>query len=205
MSFDRKAYALEELARLLSTLGPEARILTENLPYSAVVGWPFVRSDGSAGMQTRTRVWDGAFAFALDEETHKMFVVRQQRETPDGLIRTVEIPGGGIDPGNSPLEQAIAELKEETGVVPTSDEVHQFGPVKGFNPIDGLIWTEQYPFLFPKARKELEPESGHEVHLMSISEIIEMDNKNFFRDPYSPYVVRRIQDWLKKNRPELLT
>ena len=202
---DRKAYAQEEFAKLLSTLPPEARILMDNLPYTGVVGWPFVRGDGSPGMQTRDRVWDGAFAFALDEETHKVFVVRQSRETREGIIKTVEIPGGGIDPGDDPLGTAIQELIEEAGVFRVSDEVVRIGPTDGFNPIDGLIWTGQHAFLFLKTRKVIEPESGHEVELMTLSELIEMDNRDEFRDPFSPYILRRAQDWLKENRPDLLT
>lgn len=203
--FERMGYVLEEFRKLLENLPPEARVLVDNLPYTGVVGWPFVRGDGSAGMQTRTRVWDGAFAIALDEETHKVFVIRQTRATEHGPVKTIEIPGGGIDPGDSPLGTAIQELIEEAGVFRVSDEIVRIGPMDGFNPIDGLIWTGQHAFLFPMTRKEIDPEPGHEVELMTLSELIDMDNQDMFRDPFSPYILRRAQDWLRENIPVLLT
>ena len=51
--------------------------------------------------------------------------VRQFRH---GLGQVVlEIPGGVMDPGESPAETAIRELQEETGFVPESVEI--FGPL----------------------------------------------------------------------------
>ena len=207
LDFDRKAYALNELERVLATLGPEARILMDNLPYSAVLGWPFIREDGSAGMQTRVLVWRGSFAIALDHETHQVIVVEQIRESPNGPTTTVEIPGGGIDPGTEPLDQAIAELAEETGAVQNDDaEWIRIGRADGFTPLDGIVWTNQHAFLCTSVHFVAEPETGiRKVTTYPLSKLIEMDNKDAFQDPFSPYIIRRVQDWLAKNHPELLT
>jgi ADP-ribose pyrophosphatase len=55
---------------------------------------------------------NGVSVFALTKE-NKVLVVTQFRPGPCGL--TVELPGGGMDKGEGPLEAAARELLEETG------------------------------------------------------------------------------------------
>ena len=179
----------------------------DNGIYMKVVYWPLVRGDGNAGIQSRVFLWNGAMAIALDENTHEVYVVRQTRESPEGPVTTVELPGGGIDPGYTPFEAATKELQEEAGVIGDRiDWVRLYGD-SGTHPIDGLAFTDQHAFLLLRGRKVQDP-SGDEnttVTTIPLSELIAMDNRNEFRDPLSPYALRRAQDWLRENRPDLLT
>jgi 8-oxo-dGTP pyrophosphatase MutT (NUDIX family) len=51
-----------------------------------------------------------------------LFHVLTPEETPDGWW---ELPGGGIDPGESYLEAAVREIREETGLVLDPAQVGQ--------------------------------------------------------------------------------
>lgn len=185
-----------------------ANVAFDNSPYIKMVYWPFVRNDGSAGIQSRVFLWNGSMTIALDETTHEVYVVRQTRESPEGQIVTIELPGGGIDAGDTPLQTAVKELLEEAGVeaVGDADWVQLYGD-EGTHPIDGLCFTDQHAFLLLSGRKVREPygDDRTEVVTIPLSELIEMDNRNEFRDPLSPYALRKASDWLAKNQPELLT
>jgi len=54
--------------------------------------------------------WVNVFAFTPDDQ---IVLIKQYRHGTDDI--TLEVPGGGIDADESPLEAAIRELREETG------------------------------------------------------------------------------------------
>src|SRR4030042_5272454 len=116
-----------------------AKVGFDNGPYMTLYFWSFVRGDGSAGLQTRVRLWDGVNVIALDEQTHEVYVVEQKRETEDGFVTTIELPGAGIDPGDEPPDTARKELLEEAGVAAVEETdwvpLYKNG---GKNPGDGL-------------------------------------------------------------------
>ena len=73
------------------------------------------------------------------------------------------LPGGGIDPGEQPLEAAIRELGEETGQAPGPDQLQ--GPIANRRVWHGysdqvLIQTEQVYLWRAPARFDLDT-SGH--------------------------------------------
>jgi 8-oxo-dGTP pyrophosphatase MutT (NUDIX family) len=60
---------------------------------------------------------DGAFVIALDKDENVQ-LIRKYRYTTD--IYSLEVPAGGIQPDEQPLEAAKRELQEELGVVAKS-------------------------------------------------------------------------------------
>lgn len=70
------------------------------LPDGKIAEWDFVDHKGAAAVLPVTR--DG-----------KIVMVKQYRNALDRI--TLEIPAGGINPGETPYESAVRELTEETG------------------------------------------------------------------------------------------
>jgi len=74
----------------------------------------------------------------IESEDQKILFVRQYRFPTDSF--GWELPAGGIDDDETPIEAARRELKEETGIV---TPIKPFG---SFNPVPGL--TPQKVFVF---------------------------------------------------------
>lgn len=186
----------------------EARVGFENKHFMRVVYWPEARN-GSAIIQSRVELWNGAVAVALDEVNHYVYVVRQTRIYPDRKVITTELPGGGINPLSTPFETAQLELLKEAGVEPVDKrDWVQLYKEEGKHPINGLVWTEQHAFLLLRGKKFWEPDDSdiREVMALPLSQLIEMDdNDELDDDPLGGYALRRAQSWLQKYRPDLLT
>ena len=92
-------------------------------------------------------------------------MVRQYRHGLDGL--TVEIPGGMVDPGESPAAAAGRELLEETGF--RADEIVPLGTT---NPNPALFGNTLHVFLGRGARRvaPVRNESTEETHVEVVSQ-----------------------------------
>lgn len=89
---------------------------------------------------------------------------------------TLEIPGGLVDPGDTPEEAAARELMEETGY--QAEEYVQIGVV---NPNPALFNNRCYTFIAQNVRKGFDPAPDQsediEVLLVPLSDIPELIRK----------------------------
>jgi len=100
-----------------------------------------------------------------------LVLVEQYRHGTDSV--TLEIPGGAVDEGETPMEAAARELEEETGYRP--GELHPLGEVHP-NPafLSNTCWT----FLALDCRRDgvLRPDPSEEieVHLVELDAFTEL-------------------------------
>lgn len=188
-------------------LHPDAKVGFDNTPYLKLFYWPTKNGGGKIEIHTRVQLWDGVAVVALDEITHHIYMVQISRDTEEGPRTGLEIPGGGVEPDYPVAHSAVKELFEETGTMPVNDgDLIQLSPPKGYSPKSGHIMTHDHYFLVLRATKVGEHDGEVEkVQTFPLSELIAMDNRNEFRDPFTPYCLRRAQDYLRENRPDLLT
>jgi 8-oxo-dGTP pyrophosphatase MutT (NUDIX family) len=104
-------------------------------------------------------------------ETERLVLVRQYRHGTGRL--TVEIPGGMVDPGETPLEAARRELREETGY--EAEGFEQLGLVE---PNPAFQTNRTYTFLARGARRvgvqQLDAQEEVEVFERPLCEVPKM-------------------------------
>jgi ADP-ribose pyrophosphatase len=112
--------------------------------------------------------WVNVVAFTEGEE---MVLVRQYRFGSERF--TLEIPGGVVDPDESPAVGAVRELREETGYV--GEKVVELGFVE---PNPALQNNRCYTYLItgcrPTMDQELDPGEDVSVELHTMSELRQM-------------------------------
>lgn len=93
----------------------------------------------------------------------QIVMVRQYRQGCEAV--TLEIPGGMVDPGESPVQAATRELLEETGY--RGREVSQLGVV---NPNPALFANRCYTFLVRDAERvaEIRNDGGTEETVVEL-------------------------------------
>jgi ADP-ribose pyrophosphatase len=118
-----------------------------------------------------SRDWINVIPLTAD---HRVVMIRQYRHGSREV--TLEIPGGLIDPGDTPEKAAARELLEETGY--EAEELVQIGVV---NPNPALFNNRCYTFIARNAQKIRAPMPDQrediEVVLMPISDIQELISK----------------------------
>ncbi|MDI7259539.1 MAG: NUDIX hydrolase [Thermodesulfobacteriota bacterium] len=104
-------------------------------------------------------------------DDHQVVMVRQYRHGSKEV--TLEIPGGLVDPGDTPQEAAARELLEETGY--TAGGWIKIGAV---NPNPAIFNNRCYTFLANNLRKVSDPKPDQtediEVVLIPLSDIPEL-------------------------------
>jgi len=95
----------------------------------------------------------------------------------------VSFPGGSLDPGESPLEAALREAEEETGLDPSG--VHVFAelpelwlPPSNFAVTPILGWWEE-----PSDVSVVSPDEVHSIHHVPISELLDPEHRVSVRHP----------------------
>ncbi len=118
---------------------------------------PFFRIDAEA--------WVNVVPITADDE---VVLVRQYRHGSCEL--TLEIPGGIVDPGESPHDAAVRELLEETGYEPSA-----VLPAGSLNPNPALFGNRVHTFVARGCRRvaEVKNSAMEETHveLVPLSEI----------------------------------
>lgn len=110
---------------------------------------------------------DGVAVLPLDEKNNVLTVTQYRYVFGRTLL---EIPAGKLDPGESPAEGALRELKEETGAVP---EV--FLPLGRILPAPGCYAETLYLFLARGLRMEeqhLDPDEFLNVERIPFTEMV---------------------------------
>lgn len=117
---------------------------------------------------------------AVDNED-RVLLVRQFRKPVEEEI--LEIPAGGIEPGETPAQAVRRELQEETGLFPnTLEELGGFYSAPGY--------CTEYLHLYLATNlipKPLEAEDTHEIELVKVplSEVLALINSGEIRDAKS--------------------
>lgn len=113
-------------------LKPEKRLATEQIYEGRAVSLRVETVEKSGGTKATREVVEHSdcVAVVVIDGRDNVLLVRQFRHPVGKSL--LEIPAGGIDPGEEPLDSVRRELQEEIGYLPR--EIHQLG---GFYSIPG--------------------------------------------------------------------
>lgn len=115
------------------------------------------------------RLRHGAYAVLL--QGHRILLTHQQEPTPE-----YQLPGGGIDPGESPLRALHREVREETGW--TISAPRRLGAFRRFAYMPEYdLWAEKLCTIYlarPALRLGPPSEPGHTAVWAAVDEAAEM-------------------------------
>ena len=107
--------------------------------------------------------------YALLQRRDKLLVTRQERPGP-GSVREFQLPGGGVDPGESTLAALHREVFEETGwrIAP----LRRLGAFRRFTWMpEYALWAEKLCVIYlarPLRRLGPATEPGHVAHWLDL-------------------------------------
>jgi ADP-ribose pyrophosphatase len=108
----------------------------------------------------------------------EVVMVRNDRVTVGGFL--LELPAGGIDPGEDPAEAAARELEEETGYRAATVE-----PLCRFYTTPGLTDELMHAFVargLEHVGQRLEPYEVLTVHRVAVADVLAMIDRGDVRD-----------------------
>jgi ADP-ribose pyrophosphatase len=112
---------------------PEKKLATQQIYQGRAVNIRVDTVEKASGRKTTREVvehCDCIAVVALDEQDN-VFLVRQFRHPVDRFL--LEIPAGGIDPGEEPIDSVRRELQEEIGYFPQKiDKLGGFYATPGY-------------------------------------------------------------------------
>jgi 8-oxo-dGTP pyrophosphatase MutT (NUDIX family) len=152
-------------------IGPYERISTREIyrnPWIRLRADEVVRPGGIRGEFAVVEMKGGASVLAVDDEGVAYLV----EEYKYGIERhTIEAASGGIDPGETPLEAARRELREEAGV-----EAEEWTSLGAIHPFTTAVKSPVHLFLAQQLRtttQDLDPGEIVRVLKMPLREVID--------------------------------
>lgn len=143
---------------------PERTISTEQIYNGRAVKLRVDTIEKPDGKKTIREIVEHADCVAvvvLDEEDN-VVMVRQLREAVGK--RLLEIPAGGIDPGEGPVESVRRELQEEIGFLP-----HKIEKIGGFYSTPGYCTEYLYLYLATELEaSRLEAEDTENIEVVKV-------------------------------------
>lgn len=112
---------------------PEKRLASQRVYKGRGVNMRVDTIEGAGGKETTREVVehsDGVAVVVVDGDGD-VLLVRQYRYAVGRFL--LEVPAGGIDPGEEPVDTVRRELQEETGYLPGKiDQLGGFYPIPGY-------------------------------------------------------------------------
>jgi ADP-ribose pyrophosphatase len=119
------------------------------------------KADGKRTIREIVEHTDCVAVVVLDEENN-VVMVRQLREAVGKSL--LEIPAGGIDPGEEPVESVRRELQEEIGLLP-----HKIEKIGGFYSTPGYCTEYLYLYLATELEaSRLEAEDTESIEVVKV-------------------------------------
>lgn len=139
------------------------------LPNGKIVDRTIMNEDG----------WAAACAIVLTTD-NKVILARQFRPGPEKIFD--ELPGGIVDPGETPEECVVREVSEEIGYVP--GEVTYLGAYY----YDAYVNGDRHYFLLTGCTpttegQHTEADEDIEIRKVSINELLDVAKKGLMSDP----------------------
>lgn len=149
-----------------------------------------IRPNGEEGVFGIVEYSPGVAVVALNEK-NEVYLVREYAYAINEY--NTSIPSGGVDPGETPLDAAKRELKEEAGV--TATEWIELGYV---NPFTMIVNGPQYLFLAKGAKVESKHEEEFELMTLPFENAYDMVMNSQINHAGSCIAILKAKDFLKE-------
>lgn len=122
-------------------MSPERTVRSERIYEGKIINLRVDTVELPSGKKTKREIVEhaGCTAIVAIDSENNVLLVRQYRKAAERML--LEIPAGGIEPGENPLEGARRELEEETGF-----SAGKWEELSGFYTSPGF--TTEYMYLY---------------------------------------------------------